>query len=239
MRKPLTPEQREAAKARSRAWYLANREAVKEQGKAYYEANKERISAYNKAHQDRKNAQRKAKRAAGPEAAREQERRWREANPEKVLAGKRRHYYKHRERSIQKALEWQRANPERSRARKRAYKASAKGQLNRKRPEVALCDRMRKMIHRALQHKKGGRPWSALVGYSYAELQQHIERQFRGGMSWENMGEWHIDHIIPLSSFSITSPNDPELRRAWGLANLRPLWAKDNMSKGARIQSLL
>ena len=53
------------------------------------------------------------------------------------------------------------------------------------------------------------------------------------------MGEWHIDHIVPLASFVIAGPDDPELRRAWALTNLRPLWAKDNMRKGAKVETLL
>jgi len=58
-------------------------------------------------------------------------------------------------------------------------------------------------------------------------------------MSWENIGDWHIDHIVPLSRFKVSGPDDPELRRAWALTNLRPLWAKDNMRKSASNEFLL
>jgi 5-methylcytosine-specific restriction endonuclease McrA len=70
-----------------------------------------------------------------------------------------------------------------------------------------------------------------LLGYSLPELREHLERQFVRGMSWEKIGDWHIDHILPLSSFTATSADDPEVRRAWALTNLRPLWAKENMQK--------
>lgn len=83
------------------------------------------------------------------------------------------------------------------------------------------------------------RPTFACLGYTREELAVHLERQFLKGMGWENMGEWHIDHIIPLSSFNVSGYDDPELRRAWGLANLRPLWAVDNLRKGAKIECLL
>jgi hypothetical protein len=78
-----------------------------------------------------------------------------------------------------------------------------------------------------------------LLGYSVDELREHLERQFTKGMSWENMGEWHIDHIVPLSSFTITCPNDPELRRAFALSNLRPLWAAENIAKRDKRVTLL
>jgi hypothetical protein len=79
----------------------------------------------------------------------------------------------------------------------------------------------------------------SLLGYTIAELRTHLERQFLPGMSWHNMGKWHIDHIVPLASFTITGPDDPELKRAWALPNLRPLWARDNIAKGAKTTSLL
>ena len=92
---------------------------------------------------------------------------------------------------------------------------------------------------RCLRGGKGGRRTEKLVGYSMDELRVHLERQFAKGMSWENMGEWHIDHIVPLVSFAITGPDDPELRRAWSLTNLRPLWASANLSKHDKRETLL
>ncbi len=77
------------------------------------------------------------------------------------------------------------------------------------------------------------------VGYSVADLRRHIERQFIDGMSWENMTEWHIDHIVPKSSFAYHSPDDPDFRACWALTNLRPLWRQANISKSAKRTHLL
>jgi hypothetical protein len=98
---------------------------------------------------------------------------------------------------------------------------------------------MRGRFHKVLTRRKAGRSWREFVDYSVEELVAHLERQFLKGMSWENMGEWHIDHIVPLAAFTITGADDPELRRAWALTNLRPIWAKENLRKGARVASLL
>jgi hypothetical protein len=54
-------------------------------------------------------------------------------------------------------------------------------------------------------------------------------------MSWENYGEWQIDHIIPLAAFNYETPFDMDFQRAWSLSNLQPLWALENMSKGDKL----
>ena len=106
-------------------------------------------------------------------------------------------------------------------------------------PSGALKNRIAVGIIRSLRGGKGGIRTEKLVGYSMEELKTHLERQFLRGMGWHNMGQWHIDHIIPLSSFTITGPDDPELRRAWALTNLRPLWAADNLIKSDKQEVLL
>jgi hypothetical protein len=94
--------------------------------------------------------------------------------------------------------------------------------------------RMTSLMGQLLRKKKAGRSWVALVGYDAAVLVRHLERQFHSGMSWANMGQWHIDHIRPTSSFSFTSTDDPDFKACWAIENLRPLWKVDNLSKGDR-----
>ena len=62
-----------------------------------------------------------------------------------------------------------------------------------------------------------------------------IESQFTEGMTWENHGEWHIDHIVPLSAFNYSKPEHEDFRRCWALSNLQPLWAKDNQAKKDKL----
>lgn len=82
-------------------------------------------------------------------------------------------------------------------------------------------------------------PWEKLVGYTVEDLMAHLEKQFVDGMSWRNMGMWHVDHIVPKSLFEYTSPDDTEFKAAWSLTNLRPLWAEENLSKHARRTHLI
>jgi hypothetical protein len=99
-----------------------------------------------------------------------------------------------------------------------------------------INDAMSSAVYRSLKGKKGKVHWEDVVGYSVNELKDHIEKQFLNGMTWENYGKytWHIDHIKPIVSFKITSNEDVAFKECWGLKNLRPLWAFDNHSKGAR-----
>lgn len=73
------------------------------------------------------------------------------------------------------------------------------------------------------------------LGCSIPELKKHLESQFQPGMSWENWSKdgWHIDHVVPLSNFDLTNPE--EIKKACHYSNLQPLWAFDNLSKGSTI----
>lgn len=104
---------------------------------------------------------------------------------------------------------------------------------NKMRPEFRLRYSMRTAVARSL---RSGRTTGAYryLGYSLDSLREHLEKQFTSGMSWENYGEWHIDHIVPLSSFSIKTINDADFAAAWALSNLRPMWASDNVKKHAK-----
>ncbi len=126
---------------------------------------------------------------------------------------------------------WNSENPERKRehcrkARAR-YCATPKGRLHasmKSRMNVSLSGRV-----------KGGRKWEDLVGYSTGQLKRHLEKQFQPGMTWDNYGEWHMDHIIPVAAFNFGTPDDLDFKRCWALKNLQPLWASENMKKNKRL----
>lgn len=106
-------------------------------------------------------------------------------------------------------------------------------------PSWSVNAHMTTLMHRALGKGKAGRSWRTFVDYSLEELMAHLERQFLPGMTWDNRGEWHIDHIVPRSSFQYEGPEDPAFRAAWSLPNLRPIWALDNQRKNARRTHLI
>lgn len=106
-------------------------------------------------------------------------------------------------------------------------------------PKLKVSSHMKVMIHRGIGSSKAGRSWREFVPYTLKELMTHLERQFMSGMTWDNKGEWHIDHIRPISSFEFSGPEDQGFKDAWALTNLRPLWAKDNIRKNATRTHLL
>lgn len=109
-------------------------------------------------------------------------------------------------------------------------------QLN---PSIDISERMTAQIGLALRQRKAGRTWESIVGYTLTELMGHLERQFMPGMNWVNRTNWHIDHIVPLASFNFSVIDDSDVRGAWALSNLRPLWAVENIKKRDKRTHLL
>jgi hypothetical protein len=160
-------------------------------------------------------------------------------------AAERERYEANRDRIRERKRKWRLKNLESVRAREARQREENREQLRessrrycakrRSTPKGRLENRMRAgMYARIKRGSKYGRTTFELLGYSSAELMAHLERQFLRGMSWENFGAWHIDHIVPAASFNFETPDDPDFRACWAMTNLRPLWGEDNFSKGAK-----
>lgn len=98
-------------------------------------------------------------------------------------------------------------------------------------PGRKLCRRISTVICISLKQSKKGQHWESLIGYGIGQLMRHLERQFQPGMTWDNYGQWHIDHKIPLAAFNIRDAESIDFKKAWALKNLQPLWAEDNHRK--------
>lgn len=132
---------------------------------------------------------------------------------------------------------WNKGNNWKTKYSKEEIRAiNAERQRNRraKNPTLRINESVSCLIRYSLLGKKNGCRWEKLVGYSLQDLLNHIEGLFQPGMSWENYGEWHIDHIKPRSSFTYITADDPQFLECWSLKNLRPLWAIENLHKGAK-----
>ncbi len=91
-------------------------------------------------------------------------------------------------------------------------------------PRTRLNNSMRLMIFHSLGRGRLGWHWELLVGYTIDDLIAHLETHFNNGMSWENFGEWEVEHVVPREKFEYASAEDPSFRDCWALSNLRPRW---------------
>ncbi len=74
-----------------------------------------------------------------------------------------------------------------------------------------------------------------LLGCTIDELKRYLEQQFKEGMTWDNYGEWHVDHIKPCASFNFFNEN--EQKECFHFTNLQPLWAEDDMKKHDKYEA--
>ena len=91
---------------------------------------------------------------------------------------------------------------------------------------------MRSRVWGALKHyetRRDKQHTMEYVGCSIEALRTHLENQFTEGMTWDNPGEWHIDHIKPCASFNLDI--EEERHACFHYTNLQPLWGPDNLRK--------
>ena len=167
-------------------------------------------------------------------------RKWRRNNLEKAREYARRSYrktkphfeayrLKHREKNIAYGKKYRDAH------KAKRIKVWVKYRRDRLKnnPAFRVVHNLRHRVHDVIVHGYRSATTMDLIGCSPEELKTHIEKQFKSGMSWENYGKWHIDHIMPCAAFNLMNPK--EQRQCFGFKNLQPLWANENMSKGGRI----
>ena len=99
-----------------------------------------------------------------------------------------------------------------------------------------LITKLRTQVYKALTgiYKKEHIHTIDLLGCTIPEFKQHIEQQFKPGMSWDNYGRhgWHNDHIKPVNMFDLTDPK--QLKECFHYTNYQPSWESDNCAKGAK-----
>lgn len=113
-------------------------------------------------------------------------------------------------------------------------KAHRRSMLNN--PNYRMAHILRGRVQAAIKFRRGQKATKTteLIGCSIEVARQHIESQFKEGMTWQNHGmyTWHIDHIIPLETFDLTTIEGQ--KKAFHYTNLQPLFALENLSKGSK-----
>lgn len=195
----------EKAKENRRKYYQKNRKEILKKAKEYSKRNEEKIKEYH--NNWKKNNKDKVK-----QYQKKASKKWYEGNREEIR---------------DKRIKWNKEN-------KKYYRNYMREM--RKDPLYKMSNNISRGIRQSLKSQglsKNHRQWETMVGYTKQDLRDHLESLFTEGMTWNNQGKWHIDHIIPQSFFNLA--DNVEFKMCWRLENLQPLWALDNMSKGKSL----
>jgi hypothetical protein len=182
--------------------------------------------------------------AANKEAVQTKQREYRQRDPEKRRQQKRADYLKNRERYRQTNKAWHIANREKALAYLRQWQATNAEYFKQQKtvyylarkqadPKFAMLTRLRRRINHFVSGDNKSATTAELIGCSYEFFIEHIESLFTPGMTWDNRSKWHIDHIIPCAAFDLSDP--AQRRTCFHYTNMRPLWAKENQAKGAKL----
>lgn len=211
-----------------------NRDLLRERGRKHYAENKEKIKARVKEY-TKKNLK----------TIREKEAKRREENRDKLNEYFRNFYHQNKndpdyQQRRKESAAKMRAKPE-HKAKEKAYQQAHRDEINARmrkyylQPDKKFRRVVSGRIAIALKNNSGEKAYKTLeyLGSSIETARAHIEENFEEGMTWENHGEWHIDHIIPCAHFDLTDPE--EQKKCFHYTNLQPLWAHDNLSKGDKL----
>ena len=105
----------------------------------------------------------------------------------------------------------------------------------RENEEFRLKENLRHRIYMALKGTVKSKKTMDLLGTSIDNLWIHLEKSFKSGMTKDNYGKiWHVDHIIPCAAFDLSDPK--QQTKCFHYSNIQPLWAEENLKKGAKLE---
>lgn len=160
-------------------------------------------------------------------------------NQIKILEEKKKYYLEKKEIILEKRGIYQYENSDKIKHYRKGYYQNNKSkfnQYNKIKYQTDILYRIGKLVRRRIfdyigkNNIKNDTSFD-IVGCTPEYLKEYLEKQFKEGMSWDNQGSWHIDHIIPLSS----AKTEEGIYKLCRYTNLQPLWAEDNHKKGYKI----
>jgi DNA gyrase/topoisomerase IV subunit A len=223
----------------------SRKEYMKEYLKRYYQKNKEKLLKEQKEYQQNHKEDRKEWRQLHKKELSEYQKQYclehREEIQHQSQEYKKEWYQKNRESILLERKEYQEINAEEIKDYQKTYRQEHKVEL-----KEYIRNKMRTNINFRILHCLRKRVWEVLKGYnksahtmelvgcSIEQLKNHLEKQFSKGMSWDNYGKWHVDHVRPCASFDVSIPEQQKL--CFNYTNLQPLWAVDNLIKSDKYK---
>ena len=156
---------------------------------------------------------------------------------EKRKAQSRKNYLKNKEKLLEYQKTRRREEAEKVKAinaesfQRHKHKRYAKNAIHRKNNKHITA--LRNALNGAFARIKVNKEYNteAILGCDWRAARAHFESLFQEGMTWDNHGEWHIDHIKPVALYMNASAE--EVKALNHISNLQPLWANENFTKGA------
>ena len=217
-------------KQRCKQYYLDNKEKLKEIRKQYYLDNKEKKKQYQKQwsldNKEKKKQYQKQYHLDNKEKNKEKMKQWCLDNKEKVKKYRKQYWLDNKEKEKAQIKQWRLDNREKINS---YYRNKTKTD-----PIYKFAKNQRRRMWAALKGISKCESTLILLGCSIEECWNHLEQQFEPGMTRDNYGLWHVDHIIPCVSFDDLSDTKQQ-KKCFHYTNLQPLWAVDNMKKGAKL----
>lgn len=145
-------------------------------------------------------------------------------NQKKAQEYSRKYYNENKEHYNKMSSEWNRKNKDKRKNIDNKHRQS---------PIVKLRVNLRHRVYMFLKSKTTikNKKTIEILGCDFDFIKSYLESKFIDGMSWENYGKWHVDHIIPLSSAN----SEEEIYKLCHYTNLQPLWSEENLKKGKKI----
>lgn len=161
------------------------------------------------------------------------DKKWRDNNKEYLANKSKTWYEQNKEHRKEYHKKWRTDNIDKWRQTKRNYERNRKASD----PLYKLISNFRTAIYQVLKESnvEKNRHYFDILQYTPEELIIHLESQFKDTMSWDNYGEWHVDHKLPITSFNIEEMGDKEFMKCWALENLQPMWGEENIRKSNKI----
>ena len=221
--------------------YLKNRETILKCRTAYGKANKEKILEYQSEYRlqnkkKRSNYQKNTKYKKKKQqyavehrpAILEYQKQYRVIKKEQISKQRKAHYLENKEKLCEDRRKYYIENKDKINKQGTVYMRRKRKESIEFRIKCNLSSRVRDVLKRNLKSISAMK----LLGCTISEFKTHLQKQFQPGMTFENYGEWHIDHKTPCAIFDLIKPGEQKV--CFNYMNLQPLWAIDNLRKGAR-----
>jgi len=216
-------------KKQTQKWQKENSEKIRLRQKKWREDNPDYAKKWHKENSEKIHLRQKKYREANREKIRARTKKWCKENPDL----RKRWCEANREKIRAHTKKWRKENPDYERSRRRND------------PTFRLHRNLRSGLWQSLTGKRTKSHTLEYVGMDKPELWEYLESKFTDGMTRENYGKWHVDHIRPLCSFDFdqfkegSEEYENMIHEAWRYTNLQPLWAKDNLSKSGKWEGEL